>query len=76
MISRRFMAALLLGATVMAPATGAEEAAVEPAPPQIALDDLLGLPSNYQAEAQQRAGATQVEWRERFEQAIRAPLQR
>ena len=62
------MAALLLGATVAASATAEDDVAAEPVPPQIALDDLLSLPSSYRAEAELRAGATQAEWHERFAQ--------
>ena len=63
------MASLFLGAAVTAPAAAEEQAAGEPAPPQIALDDLLSLPTSYQATTERRAGATEAEWRERFVQA-------
>ena len=67
MIRTRLMAALVIGATAFV--ASAEDAVVEPAPdavPQVALDDLLSLPSGYQADLERRAGATQAEWRDRF----------
>jgi hypothetical protein len=63
----RLMAALVIGATAFV--ASAEDEVVDATPdavPQVALDDLLSLPSGYQTEVQRRAGATQAEWRDRF----------
>ncbi len=67
MIRTGLMAALVIGATAFVAL--AEDAVVESPPdavPQVALDDLLSLPSGYQTDVQRRAGATQSEWRARF----------
>jgi len=69
MISRGFVAALIAGAALTTAALAEDDVASETAPPQVALDDLLGLPSNYQAKTELKAGATRAQWRERFEQA-------
>ena len=70
MIRTRLMATLVMSAAAFI--ASAEDAVVEPAPdavPQIALDDLLGLPSGYQVEVERRVGATEAEWRDRFADA-------
>ena len=67
MIRTRAMAALLIGATAFV--VSAEDAIAEPDAntlPQVSLDDLLGLPSGYDALVERRAGATEAEWRDRF----------
>ena len=67
MIRTRLMAALVISATAFI--ASAEDAVVESAPdavPQVALDDLLSLPSGYRTEVERRGGATQAEWRHRF----------
>ncbi len=70
MIRTRLMATLVMSAAAFI--ASAEDAVVEPAPdavPQIALDDLLSLPSGYQVVVERRVGATEAEWRDRFADA-------
>ena len=70
MIRTRLMATLVMSATALI--AWAEDVVVEPAPddvPQVTLDDLLSLPSGYQVEVERRVGATEAEWRDRFEDA-------
>lgn len=67
MIRIRLIAALLTGAVAWG--ASAEDAAVEQpvdAPPEVPLNDLLGLPSGYAPEVERRGGATQGQWRDRF----------
>ena len=67
MIRTRAMTARLIGTVAFV--ASAEDPIAEPESkplPQVALDDLLGLPSDYEVLVQRRLGATAVEWRERF----------
>lgn len=71
MIRVRLTTALfLIGAAFVASA--AEDAPAPPAAdpvPEVALDDLLALPSGYEAVVERHAGASEAEWRARFAQA-------
>lgn len=67
MIRTRVLPVLLSGAIALG--AWAQDDAAEPglqAVPQVSLDDLLGLPTGYEAAVQRRAGATESEWRGRF----------
>jgi hypothetical protein len=67
MIRARFVTVLLVATAGFA--VSAEDTSVEPAVPELALDDLLSLPTGYRAEVERRAGGTATEWRERFTEA-------